>query len=227
MLMYPNFRTALREHMRARSITNIELARRVDAHPVTISKLLNGRAPMTDSWMETIADALGTSVRAIWEGEVPGEQAPATTPPPARPRPPDMLTEVERKSLPVYGLAAASPLGNLMMSAEPIEWIEPPPVLDRVRDAYALIVTGDSMVPRYEAGDMIAVHPYRPVRQGDHVVIQEAIEGGTRVSIKRFEKIDETHIHATQYNPPAHVTFRRDQVMAMHRVLTPNEILGV
>ena len=90
-----------------------------------------------------------------------------------------------------------------------------------------LFVTGSSMEPRYFAGDVIFVHPHKPVRQGDHVVIQEALHGGTVVSVKRFERFTDGHIVTTQYNPLAEVRFRRETVDAMHRVLTPNEIAGV
>lgn len=226
-----SFPEALKRYMRAQKprITNKMLAERLNVDITTISRRLNGHYAMTEQVRDEMAEALGSTVKEIWSGgDRPGMNATTdharSTP---APRPPDMFSETERKTLPVYGLAAASPLGQMVMSEGPIEWIERPDIVARVPDAYSLIITGTSMVPRYEPGDMIILHPHRPVRQNDHVAIQETKEGGTHVSVKRFEKMDNDHIVTTQYNPPAEVRFRRDQVAAMHRILTPNEILGV
>ena len=127
-----------------------------------------------------------------------GDDPPAVEPPGV----PVDLAAATGRDLPVYGLA-------------------------RVRDAYALIVTGASMEPKYEAGDMVFLNPHRPPRRGDHVVIQEAREGGIIVTIKRFERWTDGHLITTQYNPPSEVRFARDQIMAVHRVLTTNELFGI
>lgn len=226
-----SFPEALKRYMRAQKprITNIMLADRLDLDVATISRRLNGHFTLTEKMRDEMAEAVGSTVKEIWsDGDRQGLNATAghvrSTP---APRSPDMFSESERKTLPVYGLAAASPLGQMVMSEEPIEWIERPDIVARVPDAYSLIITGTSMIPRYEPGDMVILHPHRPVRQNDHVAIQEIKEGGTHVSVKRFERIDGDHIVTTQYNPPAAVRFRRDQVAAMHRILTQNEILGV
>lgn len=118
-------------------------------------------------------------------------------------------------------------LGALAMTNDPVDYVPRPDVLARVKDAYGLFVTGTSMEPRYFAGDVIFIHPYRPIRQGDHVVIQEARSGGTLTTIKRFERETDTRLITTQYNPPAEVSFDRASVMAVHRVLTSNELFGV
>lgn len=136
-------------------------------------------------------------------------------------------TQEHERNLPVYGLAAGAIVGQLAMTNDPIEYVKSPDALEKVRGAYALIVTGSSMEPRYVAGDVIFVNPNRPPRQGDHVVIQEATEDGTVTSIKRYEKMTDFHVVTTQYNPLTEIKFLRAQVMAVHRVLTPNEVAGV
>jgi len=140
-----------------------------------------------------------------------------------RKRPPAPMSAAD---LPVFGLAAGSVLGALTMGTEPVEYVPCPPGLSRVKGAYALIVTGSSMEPRYMAGDMIFLHPHRPPRPGDHVVIQE-ISDGTKTWIKRFERQTETHLVTLQYNPPAEVKFARNTITAVHRVLTTNELFGI
>lgn len=131
------------------------------------------------------------------------------------------------QDVPVYGLAAGSVTGHLTMSNEPIEWVEAPRGVEKIRDCYALIVTGTSMLPLYTPGETIFIAPHRPIRQGDHVVIQEAQSGGTVTSVKRFERQDADHVFATQYNPLAEIRFNRSAIDAMHRVLTANEVAGI
>lgn len=133
------------------------------------------------------------------------------------------------RTLPVYGLAAGSLAGQTVMTVEPIDFAPCPPTLTRVRDAYALMVKGSSMEPRYFAGDLIFVHPHRPVRPGDHAVIQVRKDpsGQTETWIKRFRGETEKDVLTEQYNPPANMNFDRKYVAAVHRVLTVNELLGV
>lgn len=135
------------------------------------------------------------------------------------------------RTLPVFGLAAGSLAGQAVMTPEPVEFVPCPPALTRVRDAYALTVTGTSMEPRYFAGDLIFIHPHRPVRPGDHVVVQVRKDpsqaGVNETWIKRFKADTETEIVTEQYNPRADMRFKRQYVAAIHRVLTVNELLGV
>ncbi|MCC0035450.1 MAG: helix-turn-helix transcriptional regulator [Hoeflea sp.] len=209
--MSQRFATALRATLKERKISNEKIAEMIGAHPVTVSKLLNGRMKFTEEWMEKFGQALGMST-----GQIIATGGEAIQPP-ANPN----------HRTPVYGLAAASIRGNLTMTNDPVEWVKSPPAIETVRDAYAVIVTGSSMEPRYHAGDIIFVNPHRPPRAGDHVIIQEAMNGGTSVSIKRYERQTETHIITTQYNPLAEVKFSRAQITAVHRVLTNNELIGV
>jgi len=178
-------------------------------------------SPRSDA-LQKLAVVLRTTPQWLLTGnELPGSGGALLEPPGV----PVDLPMPSGRDLPVFGLAAGSGTGALTMTSEPVEYIPCPPGLARVRDAYALIVTGSSMEPRYEAGDVVFLNPHRPPRQGDHVVIQEAREGGTIVTIKRFERWVDDALITTQYSPLREVRFARDQVVAVHRVLTTNELL--
>lgn len=103
------------------------------------------------------------------------------------------------------------------------------PGLRGARDAYALYVVGSSMEPRYRAGEVVFVHPHRPLRAGDICIVQttDFEDGDLRGWIKEFVRFTDKGALTRQYNPPAEVEFRRAAIKAMHRVLTPNEIVGV
>lgn len=130
-------------------------------------------------------------------------------------------------NLPVYGLAAGAVAGAHALSKDPIEYVQMPAALMRVKDAYAMRVTGESMIPRYFPDELIFIHPGRPVRQGDHVVIQEERDGETYAWIKCLERKTDRDLITRQYNPAAEMRFKLEFVAQIHRVLTPNEILNL
>lgn len=208
--MKNDFADRIRATLKMRKLSGEELAAKIGSHPVTISKLLTGKMKMTEAWMMKLAEGLDMTVEDILAtGAARETAAPA------------------QHLMPVFGLAAASVRGNFTMSNDPIEWVPRPRALAHVRDAYALTVTGSSMEPRYFPGDVVFIHPGREPNAGDHVVIQESIDGGTMVSIKRFDRKTPEYIFATQYNPLSELRFLREKVKYIHRVLTPNEVAGV
>ena len=96
-----------------------------------------------------------------------------------------------------------------------------PPVLTDVPDAYAVYVIGDTMLERYRHGEVVYVHPYLPVREGDDCVIQISAEEGQKPIgyIKRFVSMDEHRVKVLQLNPRKTLTFPKNKVVAVHRIV--------
>ena len=180
---------------------------------------LNGRAKsLSADNMAAIARELGVTV--AW---LSGEDGPA-------PRAGQPEEAPVRRDLPVFGTAAGSLNGAVSMTSDAVDWLNRPPGLRAARDAYALFVTGSSMEPRFMPGDIIFVHPHRPVRRGDNVVVQvQKLEGGeTEVWIKEFQRRDSNgDFVMRQFNPPSDITFKTPWVKAVHRVLSTAELLGL
>ena len=80
----------------------------------------------------------------------------------------------KRKQIPLLGLARAGKGGFFDDSGFPVgngwDEIDVPGVTDNT--AYALEITGDSMLPVYREGDTIIVSPSATVRKGDRVVVK-------------------------------------------------------
>ncbi len=55
---YEHYRRRFREAMDARNLTNEEMASRLVAHPVTISKMRGGKIELDDEWRARISVAL-------------------------------------------------------------------------------------------------------------------------------------------------------------------------
>ena len=80
----------------------------------------------------------------------------------------------KRKQIPLLGLARAGKGGFFDDSGFPVgngwDEIDVPGVTDNT--AYALEITGDSMLPVYREGDTIIVSPGATLRKGDRVVVK-------------------------------------------------------
>lgn len=96
------------------------------------------------------------------------------------------------------------------------------------KDIYAVYVEGNSMEPQYFPGDLIFVHPHRPPRFGDPVIVQcqngseEAAEATLGILHKRTAEL----LILRKHNPSAEVSIKRDRIISTHKVLTNNDLYG-
>src|SRR5690606_36977780 len=72
------------------------------------------------------------------------------------------VASLSRGLVPVYGRAVGGALGEYIFNGEMIATEPCPPGVENVQDAYAVYVDGDSMAPRYRAGETVYVHPTKP-----------------------------------------------------------------
>ena len=85
------------------------------------------------------------------------------------------------RDLRVLGMAECGPDGWSLWNGEVIEMTSRPPNLAGAAQAYAVYVTGSSMEPRYFPGELVHVHPGKPVSIGDFVLVQvRPEEGGSK-----------------------------------------------
>lgn len=128
--------------------------------------------------------------------------------------------------IPVLGNAAGAVAGAMTLG-EPIDYVERPPALEYVTDAYAVFVTGESMSPQHNPGDLRFVHPHKPPRAGDSVIVQTRGEkGGVHGWIKILERQTSVAWVCRQLNPAAEVKFNAANVLDVHRVLTTAELFN-
>jgi len=127
--------------------------------------------------------------------------------------------------MPVYGHARGGEDGFFEMNGQVVDRVPWPPELENVPDAYAVYVVGDSMEPRYFPGEIVYVHPTKPVRKDDFVVVQiEVDERGPPLGfVKRFLRYTSTDLILTQFNPKEEVRFPRAQVRSVHRIIRGGE----
>jgi Peptidase S24-like len=124
-------------------------------------------------------------------------------------------------AIPAYGQAVGGKDGEFILNGNRIVDILAPPSLQGVPDAYAVYVVGDSMEPRYFAGEAVFVNPRLPVRRGDFVVAQIGAEEGEppHAYVKRFVARDGRSLKLEQFNPKKTLEFPVARVVSVHRII--------
>jgi phage repressor protein C with HTH and peptisase S24 domain len=219
----------IREHLDARGMTPEAASRRAGLDKTFLRKAFERNGSMRAENLAAIAEALDTTTEELLrDDEAPrqpvrsGEVRLADVRVPARA---DMPNDV-----PVLGTAAGSHIGGaFQFEGGVIDYVRRPPALIGAAQAYALYVEGTSMVPEHNPGDLRFIHPGRPPRIGDSVVVQIRLQADSEIeaTIGRLIRKTEKVVAIGKLNPQATVELKRETVVAVHKVLTLNDLFGV
>lgn len=125
-----------------------------------------------------------------------------------------------RPPLPVHSSAQGGREGAMVLSSDPVAWVPREARLDGVREAYGCFVSGDSMEPAYERGNLLLVNPAATVAPGDDCLFVREADDGTRyVLVKRLVRVNEQSWTVRQYNPPRTYTLSRKEWQQAHLVI--------
>ncbi|MBA3241609.1 MAG: LexA family transcriptional regulator [Acidobacteria bacterium] len=168
--------------------TQSGLALALNRSPSAITRLLANERELKQREIQRIAEYL--------EMEPPGGTAPDIA---AGFRPPtEILGERDMK---VFA-AVEGGTGEMVVSTEPIDLVPRPWYMREVRDGYAILIVGESMIPVFEPGDIAVINPrLPPMRNKDVVLIADEGAGEFRASIKRLVSATATHWNLEQFNP--------------------------
>lgn len=144
-------------------------------------------------------------------------------PPNATPQPLTRPTKPLGRMIPVLGEAVGGVEGKYVFNGTVIDYIACPPSLENVRDAYAVYIDGESMWPRYKPGETVWVHPGKPARRGDDVIvqIQPPEDDGSPPwgYVKELVGWTGNKLKLLQYNPHGDVEFDREVVVSVHPIV--------
>lgn len=181
----PTIKRLLRESGRKQR----DLATALDVDPSAITRLLRGE-------------------RRLRLDEAPKVEAffgRARPSPNVEPRPGDGAEDPDLapRNLPVYASAQGGETG-MVITYEPIEYMRRPQNLEGVLDAFAFYVVGDSMSPRFRHGERLLVHPKRPPRPGEDVllILKGGGEADFNAMVKTYVGQSRSAVTVSQYNPP-------------------------
>jgi SOS-response transcriptional repressor LexA len=127
--------------------------------------------------------------------------------------------------IPVYGHALGGKDGEFILIGNQVSEVLAPPSLSHIPDAYAVYVVGESMEPRYFAGETVFVNPRLPISRGAFVVAQISKGDGEEpyAYVKRFVSQDMRRLRLEQYNPKKTMEFPVSAVVTIHRIVMSGE----
>jgi len=128
-------------------------------------------------------------------------------------------------AIPVFGHAVGGKDGEFVLAGNKVSEVPAPHGLEYVSDAYAIYVVGDSMEPRYFAGETVFVNPRLPISRGAFVVAQitKGQETVPSAYVKRFVSQDSRRLRLEQYNPKKVLEFPISAVVSVHRIVMSTE----
>lgn len=169
----------IRDRLNSSGRTQRELAKELGVDASQITRLLDGVRRLK-------ADEIPI-IRSFFEGGLGGPKAPEDAPGSIREARPERTTT--KRQWP----RGAAPSGDipvfLLQPAElfyretdrAAEYRPAPALLAKVADAFAMIIPDDRLEPRFEAGEVIYVHPNRAVIPGTFVVARYRDRSGVVV----------------------------------------------
>jgi len=176
-------------------------------------------SPRIDT-LEKIATVLQTSSSWLITGE--GSEDLAS--PPGFAEEPNAIIgdsiQILGRNLPVYGQEVGGEHGEIAMNGNVLFEVVCPPPLKLKMSAYAVAITGDSMSPRYEDGEIAFVDPSRRVKKGDYVVaqIKTSENAYPQAFVKKYVRHTSSVLVLEQFNPPKELKFPHERVIAVHYI---------
>lgn len=214
----------------ARESANLTQQQLADATGKTrgaVAQWESGKTRPRHNVLVSIAEATGKDITWLESGISIDELAPVTSKTkPNASFPPRYQAFPQDHSIPLLGQTAGGPNGRFVLNGTEIGRVFCPPMLEGVEGAYAVMVFGTSMEPRYFAGETVWVNPHLPVRAGDDVIaqlIEDGEDNPVESYIKRFESRSSRVLRLYQYNPDEgeerELEFDADRVFSVHKIV--------
>ena len=133
------------------------------------------------------------------------------------------------RNVPELGISVGGEDGDFTLNGETIDFHTRPASLAK-RNVFAVRVKGTSMEPRFDEGDLLYAERNREPRIGEDGVFEmkptdEWAAG--KAFIKRLVSKGMGVVVVEQFNPPRTLTYKRDEIKDMYRVVPRNELLSV
>lgn len=196
--------------------------------PVTQQTVHNLATGQTGSskHLPAIAEALGVSLEWLTRGEHALKAGGGQTAASGGEAHMHIGRAVPFEHLRVLGMAECGPDGWSLWNGDVIDSIPRPPAVMGAPAAYAVYIVGDSMEPRYYAGELVFIHPGKPVTIGAFVLVQMRPEhdgDAPKAVVKRLIKRTGNKTVLEQFNPPKKFDIRNDDIVSIHRVVGSGE----
>lgn len=204
-----------------------ELARQAEITPQSVQAIESGRVQKS-AYVSRFAEIL--AVRAAWLAD--GKGSPTTV------------------TLPIYGLSEdkieydakpieterAAPEGDLIpvlaaarggnplepfLEDGPVDYVPRPSTLRGVRKAYAMVITGTSMVPIYNPGQIVHINPFKRPTSGRGIVIWKK---NRSVLVKQLVRLTPKIIDVREFTPEIRIfEIEMKEIIEIHLIVSMEE----
>jgi len=221
----------LRARMR-KGLTQQNVAKHFGINRVSVANWESGATKPAIDKLEGLSNLLGGD--ADWylhgKGTPPSDEMPAIPSEHTAPAAVSNAQIGERVTqvgfrVPVYGQAVGGADGEFVLNGNHLYDLMAPPSIAPSSGAYAVTVSGESMAPRYEDGEIAFVDPRRRPRRGSYVVAQIQLEehGPILAFVKRFVRHNADGLVLEQFNPAKELRFDHQCVRSVHCIVMAGE----
>jgi phage repressor protein C with HTH and peptisase S24 domain len=209
----------IEERLRALRLTPRAASLRIRGNPDALRNILRAAKkgdtynPRADT-IAAVASALETTPEWLLTGREPeSRQAEGLY------RPPPAFFDA-KDQMPVYASAEGGD-GALIISTDPIEYVPRPYLLSGVKEAYAILITGESMVPAFKPGQKAWVDPRLPPMRGEECIFYSINhdKGEERALVKELVASNPQAWTVQQWNPPKAYDLAKTEWNKVHRIV--------
>lgn len=218
---------AIRAARKQKGLVMQDIATHLEVEVAAVGNWETGNnLPSTENLLKT-ADFLGVDYAALNRGEVAFKDKDAAL------NEAEIVTEagpprMGPMDIKVLGSGVGGDDGDFFLNGEVAGYARRPPGLAHVANVFAIHILSDSMVPRYDPGELLYCGGRAPV-PGDHVLIEMLPEDGERngkAYVKKLVRRTKGEIICEQYNPADTLTFNAYALKNMWRIIPLRELLG-
>lgn len=185
----------------SRGLSLQDLATRVGTSKAQIDKLERGDRRLTVDWLQRLAQALDCAATDITP-QLSGAQRD--------------IGGATKKDLPLLGGVRGGYDAWFFDNGRVMEYVQRPINLVGCADAFAAYAFGDSMEPRFYAGELLYVHPHRPLSRGCFVVVE--LKDGQGL-VKQFLRQDGKTVTLHQFNPDKDIILKHSEIKHLYRIV--------
>ncbi|HET6161203.1 MAG TPA: S24 family peptidase [Dongiaceae bacterium] len=136
-------------------------------------------------------------------------------------RPVSLNAAAGQRDLPVHSIFREGSDSFWFVEGDAKEFVERPANLRGVANAFALYADGESMQPRYFAGELLFVNPNRPITPNCFVAIEMTDGSG---QVRQFLRRTHDGVFVRRFNPEQELRLPVPQVKRMYRITGSAEL---
>lgn len=205
----------IRHHLETTpGLTQRGLAERMGVNPAAVNRMIYGRRNIMADELPIIEDYLGVALDLGRTATAPEYQQNARGS--ARGFSDVRRAEIDGRDTAMQNLPPPVAVYRDRRSDEVIDWAVRHPHQFALRDAYALYVDSEDMQPRYFRGELVYVHPAKPVMTGSDCVVQY---NDGRVALRRLVQKSNDKVVVQIFNPAKLEEIPARDIAALHSIV--------